>query len=392
MDFLLMFSFVLQQYFYLISNLAIKFFSDYYINILIMNSFYWFSGFLGILSLLLSRAVIVKSSTFSSMGRLTPRGSNKDDARFSFISEESQAKRSLGKLSIFQKLSFRWANELIHRDTSTPLQLEDLWRVDDSASEKAGRSFQKYFDLEVLRSSGIGDASTSSSSKKYQSNSTTFNLLPLPFIPKKSTLSQLWGSPVTRALTKLYKRELIISGLLKFAKAGLNLVPSLLVSAILSAVESSVRINADLKYPPNAILEKDFIGQLVASIMSICTHRLDAIGYTFLLLIVLCTKTLIDSQYFDQAINLGASVRNTLAVAIYRKSAQLTPASRQNNTVGKMLNYMQIDTGRVKEVGSHLHNLWEGIMMVSNIEIEYSLILLSLLLSYLFLILVYYYR
>ena len=29
-----------------------------------------------------------------------------------------------------------------------------------------------------------------------------------------------------------------------------------------------------------------------------------------------------------------------------------------------MMNYLQIDTGRVKEVASHLHNFWEGITMV----------------------------
>ena len=52
-----------------------------------------------------------------------------------------------------------------------------------------------------------------------------------------------------------------------------------------------------------------------------------------LLFAVLCAKTVVENQYFDMVINLGANVRGTLSTAIYRKSLKLGASSRRNNTV-----------------------------------------------------------
>ena len=80
-------------------------------------------------------------------------------------------------------------------------------------------------------------------------------------------------------------------------------------------------------------------------------------GYAlcFLLFTVLCTKTLIENQYFDQAIQLGASIRGTLSAAVYRKSLKLGPAGQQNTTMGEIVNYMQLDTSRMEYVASSIH-------------------------------------
>lgn len=310
---------------------------------LIFYSFHCFYFIIGIWSVIYGNILIVQSSSFSSSGRLTPKGSSSDNPRFSFVGTKSQAKRQLGKLSLFQKLSFQWVDELIQRDNRIPLQLVDLWSIDDSVTDKSCRLFQKYFDsensvaIDNTYSHNSNVHPTSSSSRRKQ-KSYSF----LSNIPKGSTLTELWSSPVTRALAKMYQKELIYSGLLKLIKAGLNLLPSLLVSAILSAVESTVTHDKSFS---QIILEEDtsinsIFHKLIKLFGSICIQRFDAIGYTFLLLFVLCTKTLVDSQYFDRAVNLGASVRSTLAAVVYRKSAQLTPASRQNNTVSICISFL----------------------------------------------------
>jgi len=210
--------------------------------------------------------------------------------------------------------------------------------------------FQKYFDLENSSSSSHSSASMTdqidndSSSSSYKNrnnnsnNSSSYLLKVLSIIPKGSTLTELWASPVTRALIKMYKKELILSGVLKFIKAALNLLPALLVSSILAAVEVQSTANCEYISQNSILLEKSsLLNRLFQSIATICAQRFEAISYTFLLLLVLCTKTLVDGQYFDQAINLGQSVRSTLASVIYRKSTQLTPASRQNNTVSRSI-------------------------------------------------------
>ena len=83
--------------------------------------------------------------------------------------------------------------------------------------------------------------------------------------------------------------------------------PSLIVARILQFSSSSA-LGSD------AILNKGFYLSL-------------------LLFLVLCLKTIVENQYFDMVINLGANIRGTLSSAIYRKALKLGPSSRKNNSV-----------------------------------------------------------
>lgn len=55
-----------------------------------------------------------------------------------------------------------------------------------------------------------------------------------------------------------------------------------------------------------------------------------------LLYTCLCTKTIIENQYFSMVTNLGAEVRGTISAAIYQKSLRLSPTGKQNNTVSNL--------------------------------------------------------
>ena len=50
---------------------------------------------------------------------------------------------------------------------------------------------------------------------------------------------------------------------------------------------------------------------------------------------VLCVKTVLENQYFDAIISIGATARGAISAAIFRKSLKLSPSGRQNNTVRK---------------------------------------------------------
>jgi hypothetical protein len=49
-------------------------------------------------------------------------------------------------------------------------------------------------------------------------------------------------------------------------------------------------------------------------------------------------------------VTIGLQIRSVLATAVYRKSLVLSPAARQNATVGEVVNMMQLDAARLQEV------------------------------------------
>lgn len=107
-----------------------------------------------------------------------------------------------------------------------------------------------------------------------------------------------------------YKGPFIASGLMKLLNTVVQFFPSLIVARILQL--------SDMSTSSDIILLKGCI-------------------LSGLLFVVLCTKTVVENQYFDMVINLGANIRGTLSTAIYRKSLKLGSSSRRNNTVRSLV-------------------------------------------------------
>jgi ABC-type transport system involved in cytochrome bd biosynthesis fused ATPase/permease subunit len=106
-----------------------------------------------------------------------------------------------------------------------------------------------------------------------------------------------------------YKKSFIVSGITKAINSIVQFFPSILLSKLLKLINSGT-----LKtHNPLAIKQ--------------------SVMLALLLLLSLCTKTIIENMYFDMVTNLAAQVRGTLSAAIYQKALKLGPQGRQNVTV-----------------------------------------------------------
>ena len=61
---------------------------------------------------------------------------------------------------------------------------------------------------------------------------------------------------------------------------------------------------------------------------------------------------------------MGLQVRESLSLAIYDKSLNLSLSARQSASTGDIVNYMQLDTSRVESLAISLHTLWDGALQV----------------------------
>ena len=109
-----------------------------------------------------------------------------------------------------------------------------------------------------------------------------------------------------------YRREFLLSGLLKLLNTSIQFLPALLISRILRFSNTSPSFS---------------LSQVGAGVFG------EGLWLCLGLFTCLCAKTVVENQYFDQVISLGAAVKGTLSAAIYRKALKLSPTGRANNTV-----------------------------------------------------------
>ena len=113
-------------------------------------------------------------------------------------------------------------------------------------------------------------------------------------------------------LINRYKKQFIYSGLLKLLNTFIQFLPALLIAKILKCSNASPITS---------------LSQLSSGVFN--EGLLLSVG----LFLCLCSKTVVENQYFDKVISMGANIKGTLSTAIYRKSLKLSPSGRSNNTV-----------------------------------------------------------
>ncbi|CAI2167258.1 20609_t:CDS:10 [Funneliformis geosporum] len=89
-------------------------------------------------------------------------------------------------------------------------------------------------------------------------------------------------------------------------------------------------------------------------------------GYTIatLMFITAITQTMFLHQYFQLCFVTGMRIRAGLVTAIYRKSLKLSNSSRQNSTVGEIVNHMSVDAQKLMDLCTYLHIAWSGPLQI----------------------------
>ena len=211
-------------------------------------------------------------------------------------------------------LTFDWVTALMNVGNQRPLELADLWVLEEGQlMANASQSLDTLFEEEK-------------------------RALPLwdPTVTKGNLLAYFWYSPLTRALAKLYRHQLLVSGIIKLCNTLIQFLPSLLIAKILSHVEKAAAMRAaTAAAATSGGGAAAFAGGVSAFAGSLFRSSVDREGLLLALALygVLCVKAFLENQYFDSIITMGTTARGAISAAIYRKALKLSPSGRQNNTV-----------------------------------------------------------
>jgi hypothetical protein len=198
--------------------------------------------------------------------------------------------------NIFGKITFYWMDSLMKLGYKKVLKVQDLWEL--RKQDTAEENSEKF-----------SDAWTQELSKKKPSLlKATFKAYGLMF------LSAAFYKLVQDILG--FVQPQLLKKMMEFAKNFTNL-------------ESETRLET---------------GVLIA----------------FSMLLTAIVQTVFLHQYFHVCMITGMRLKSAIITSIYRKALKLSNTSRQNSTVGEIVNLMSVDASRISELFTYLHILWSG--------------------------------
>ncbi len=235
------------------------------------------------------------------------------------------------KAGCLEIVLFTWLNPLFSlaikkRADHKSLDLEDLYEVvpEDSSTviqEKFDRAFKAAYDAAKTEK-----VAADPKNKTTEKNGNSLDSKTLETVVKK-------------ALTAIGWSRFVRAGVLKIFNTLLQFLYPICVNGILLFIESG---STDGSTPV-------WVGYAWAI----------ALGTAMFL------KAMTENGYFHLQQRVSWQARTALQTAVYKKSLQLSAASRQTKSVGQIVNLMQLDSTRIEQFVSNLHMLWDGLFQIT---------------------------
>mmetsp|Transcript_3016 Transcript_3016/g.5269 ORF Transcript_3016/g.5269 Transcript_3016/m.5269 type:complete len:1430 (+) Transcript_3016:168-4457(+) len=190
------------------------------------------------------------------------------------------------------RLLYLWVGPLVRLAARQPLLQEHLWPIrDDCRATRLADKFDREWELEMQKPKG--------------------------------------QRSLAKALFRLFRRQLIITGLLNLLQNGVLLVTPQLIRAFLVWMEDDT--------------QELYWGFVYAGLMF-------AIGSVF--------NGVLSVNMFMELYRMGMDARTALNAVVYRKSLNLSNAARQTVGTGEVVTLMSNDAERLPMTALSLHNVW----------------------------------
>lgn len=187
------------------------------------------------------------------------------------------------------------------------------------------------------------------------------DLLPLPKIDESSTIFH-WNDTstnekVSQTMMKVMGRRFVLAGMIKVVNTGLQFTFPLLLRAILQFMEDTQA------------------GRISSSLGDSWYDVYKGYWLSALLFAAMASKAVTENHYFHMVYRCGYHVKVALSVSVYQKSLRLASYERQAQTLGELLNLMQVDASKIEMFVPQIHVLWDGLVQICGyMVILYTLI------------------
>ncbi|CAM9778905.1 unnamed protein product, partial [Ectocarpus fasciculatus] len=234
---------------------------------------------------------------------------------------------------VVSKLLFAWVGPLMAQGNKKAIAEEDLWEM---PQEEQMQSVADAFEAAYAKESAADATVHQASDGQGQGRGSAVVADEGIWRKRHPLVPGLLDTALIRSLYALYRKPFLTAGALRFINTSVQFLPAIFVQRLLRLLESGIAAGG---------------AGAVKKAYTICAMLFAAVSL----------KTAIENQYFYATNNIGTSTRGVLSTAVYRKSLRLSPSARQNATVGEIVNYMQIDAGRLENLAGSVHTIWDSI-------------------------------
>jgi len=208
--------------------------------------------------------------------------------------------------NFFSTITFWWLTPLMVLGYKKPLEMEDLWELDESETvRRLSEAFEHHWAAQ-RRHGG--------------------------------RQSLAW------ALAHAFGAPFLFAAVFKLGQDALAFVQPQLLSQLLLFISSYDGSDPEVVPTP----EPAYRGYIIAVTM----------------FVVAVVQTLLLHQYFHRAFMTGMRVRAAVVTAIYRKALRLANQARQQSTAGEIVNHMSVDAQKLMDLMAYLHILWSGPLQI----------------------------
>ncbi|XP_029465938.1 canalicular multispecific organic anion transporter 1 [Rhinatrema bivittatum] len=269
---------------------------------------------------------------------------------FSDISSEAKeaAKKNPEKTASFlSRLTFNWFNSIVVKGYKNPLEIEDLWDLnEEDKTQTIYRPFEKNMQEAVKQARRELEKRHRKQHCPRQlgveanglSKSPSQNVLVMEEKQEKKKKRE-----TTDVSKKDYTKSWLVKVLMKtFWKMMLKTAIFKLVHDLLVfASPQLLKLMIDFTQNPSEFEWKGYL-------------------YAVLLFVVALVQSLCLQQYFQGCFALGMRVRTAIMAAVYKKALTTSTTTRKESTVGETVNLMSADAQRFMDLTNFIHLLWSS--------------------------------
>lgn len=272
----------------------------------------------------------------------------------SAISEKNESTKENPELtaSFLSRITFNWYNSIVVKGYKKPLEMEDLWELNEEDKTKnMYEIFEKHMKHDVRKAKK--DLEKRKNKRKQKESGIEMNGI------SKAQSQDILVMEEKKKEKK--KKEKSIDGTAKdypkrwLIKTLIKTFPStLLTSAIFKLLHDLL-----------AFVSPQILKVMVTFTADPSQHQWQGFFYAVLLLVTALLQSFLLQQYFHGCFVLGMRVRSLLMAAVYKKALTVSNAIRKESTVGETVNLMSADAQRFMDLTNFIHLLWSSPLQIA---------------------------
>ncbi|KAM8924619.1 ATP-binding cassette sub-family C member 2 [Pelodytes ibericus] len=253
--------------------------------------------------------------------------------------------------SFLSRITFNWYNSTILKGYKKPLEMGDLWELNNADQTK---NICNEFEKQMKKELKIAKKKLQKRKDKRKHKEDAMEMNGLGKAQSQDIL-------VMEEKEKKKKKKESVDGTVK------DFPKSWLIKTLIKTFPHIILQSAFFKLVHDLLVfvSPQILKLLVSFTSNPNEYMWRGFFYAIFLLVTALVQSLCLQQYFQGCFVLGMRVRTALMAAVYKKALTVSNSVRKESTVGETVNLMSADAQRFMDLTNFIHLLWSSPLQIA---------------------------